>query len=334
LSANVNANFTGWLQVGDIYYYYQRGRAIAQINKAAYNYFYSIRNAPPTLETLKSPSPRNININQGNKQIYSIDRQRINQVRPQRTRTTQINPTNSRPNVPQPQRAPITNPPRNSRLLKPGDPNPPRIIKSYFKNRVEVILAEQKPQIRETEWKFDFRYADDYNLSWLLDGKYHPQKNYYNFSLAFPYIVTLSVIGTTQNNLQVFLFYRNQPLTNLEGILCIPNLFNIFNDCRVCLGTCQDLINDLNQILQRRPKPELITRIRAIKIAQYFWDSKFKPGQGTNAHITAWARMGYQPLTNLSNWQTHSLQNPEFVLNQINWGLKPYCSAQQLLNRF
>jgi hypothetical protein len=220
---------------------------------------------------------------------------------------------------------------KNNLPLKPGDPNPPRIIRVITQNDKQIILAEQKPQVRPTDWNFSINPIDQ-QLTWMLNGRYNPRKQAYNFTLAFPYIIFLIVLGAERDPIKVYLFYRNQPLLTIEGYLCAPNLLNIFSDYHVCLGKYGALVDELNKIIQKGHDRELMAKLVTIKIVEYFWNSAFNPEYQTNSQFTDWARMNYSELTNLPAWEAASEQNPRFILNKIQWTKRSCGRAIDLIN--
>jgi ABC-type Fe3+/spermidine/putrescine transport system ATPase subunit len=102
----------------------------------------------------------------------------------------------------------------------------------------------------------------------------------------------------------------------------------------MCIADRETIIRNFQRIEQMNLPEDTKTRIKTIKVAEYIWQSNFRPAQDENNLITAWATIGYGELANLPSWEANSLKNPNFIINKINWNRISVCPARELIIRF
>jgi|GEM_PF-3277090 len=181
---------------------------------------------------------------------------------------------------------------------------------------VECLVAKKKQLAKETEKLSPQFLPQGTRFHWnLLSGDIHhqifcienaPQQRTISIMgetrrLAFPWIYFIAVFSNNYLR-NLYAFYRNAPLTELDDTLCFPNFPNINPyDYSCCLGN-------------NRPFISLFDKHWEERLFTYFWGSSFRhDGSAYNALYES-AKQRIPGLQDLDTWETLSRANPLFVL--------------------
>lgn len=176
----------------------------------------------------------------------------------------------------------------------------------YRKGNTEVLIQEYAPQVRLM--KFTGSLAKRADSQALIEADAFMDK-IYHYSLALPYMVFMFkfVDGMFEN---VRCLFCDRPLKRLEEQPILPYLSNIDSNFILCLGTSFD-----KQELERGK----ITQQVAL-IMDHFWHSSFKDewSQYFWKNKTHFSGQDSR-LTTLEAWQEASIENPLFVIEDVQW---------------
>lgn len=175
----------------------------------------------------------------------------------------------------------------------------------YRKGTTEVLLQEFPPQIRFL--KFRGSIAKRSNASDVLSEADFSKS--FNYSLALPYVVFLFkyIDGSFS---EVKCVFNDRPLRNLEERPLRPYLSNIDSNLSVCLGTSFD---------RSQLEKDNISQQSAL-VLSHFWHSSFS--DEWSSHYWAYKSHFEQKdkrLSSLENWQESGVDNPLFVIENVNW---------------
>jgi hypothetical protein len=176
----------------------------------------------------------------------------------------------------------------------------------YRKGNTEVLVLEYPPQVRITKFRGALAKRDD-TATELGEAE---MSKVHQYSLAFPYVVFIFkyVNGTF---VDVRCAFSDRPLKRLEETPLMPYLSNIDNTLSVCLGQSFDrsqLIKD--NIVQQ-----------SAFVLSHFWQTVYSDEWSQNFWKT---RTHFQSIEDkrmvtLDAWQEASVDNPLFVIEDVNW---------------
>lgn len=109
-----------------------------------------------------------------------------------------------------------------------------------------LIVIEESPKIRTISLSKDITYEieklkktgkfEEYNLEDYNTNQFEENKQPYQFTLSFPFIVYFIHFNETMNYRDMHLFFRLHPITSLDDYLLKPCLPNINDTYHVCLN--------------------------------------------------------------------------------------------------
>ena len=179
-----------------------------------------------------------------------------------------------------------------------------------FSDSSTVYVIEEDPAVRTINVNLAFQSdiekmriegtLEHYGLTNFLTKQPDPP---YRFNLSFPYIVYIVHIQSNKQFRSLEVFYRLHPLTSLKDYLLLPNLPNISDLHRVCLGG-DSIIAQNNQTIH-----DVIN----IVIGR-FWNAEFNHDYGTFYKKYADVR----ELSNFLSWSYYSKEDPMFIFN-VKW---------------
>lgn len=175
----------------------------------------------------------------------------------------------------------------------------------YRKGNTEVIIQELPPQIRLLKFRGGLVVRES-----MYEGVSDDEvAKVYHFSLALPYTVFLFkyVNGVFT---EVRCAFSDRPLKRLEEKPLRPYLSNLDSNLSVCLGVSFDRAQ-----LQRDNVAQ-----QSAYVLSYFWSSIFS--DEWSSHF--WANRAHfqshdSRLADLKSWQEASMDNPLFVVEDVQW---------------
>ncbi len=182
------------------------------------------------------------------------------------------------------------------------------------RNDKTIFVIEEPPRVMTTFWSLDFI---DYLRDYLYDNKLEKRKNMerkQKFSLAFPYIIYV-IRFNRGKDVQLFIYYRTEPLMSTKDFLFRPNLPN--NEWgAVCTG------NILGDKSNYNDSETYARQIREIITA--FWASEFNGdlSEGFYHYMLKGAYYNHvEQFRTLWEWEKASKENPMFPLRVCWTGL-------------
>lgn len=160
----------------------------------------------------------------------------------------------------------------------------------------QIVVIEQKPQLRSLDFHTDFRGGG---------GRYN---------LAFPYVIFLLIFRNGEFN-GLCIYYANKPMGSLDSEVFSSNLPNVDRSNGVCTGFrgCQS--------------SSLAGKVE--EVIAHFWQSQFNNDLSGNYSDMA-TRGGV--FSKLKTWQKASQEDPLFVL-RVNWLKCDYnCYPNQIIS--
>jgi hypothetical protein len=181
-----------------------------------------------------------------------------------------------------------------------------------------VIIVEFKPEVRLVKW-----------VTAASPARYGPEAVYSNRRLATPYVVLKVPFRSGRVMPRVEVFYRNEPLSSLEGPggeLFFPNLLNVSPVSHGCISWfCTQYLD--------RAEPTVGIAQGLNGVSHHLWGGAFN--ESSEAHegksgfsLTAERRIDPR-VTNIDRWEAESSKDPRFVLG-VNW-LTTAHTVRQLL---
>jgi hypothetical protein len=195
------------------------------------------------------------------------------------------------------------------RILPEGVPNPPRIIVTRRIDPVEIVLIEQKSQVRRTTWDFGVN-----------------EQKLRRFDLAYPQTDFKIVFFNGELN-SVYVYYGMYPVSGAdEDRLYLPNLTNVGPTGEVCMG---HNVDQLRSEIRGFGRDEQIRRI-----LEFFWyGSSFHFQHIREVNFEPWAKIEPR-LSSLEEWERQTLLNPHFILS-IDWAKRgKFVTVGEALNPF
>jgi hypothetical protein len=167
-----------------------------------------------------------------------------------------------------------------------------------------VCIVELKPQLRRIT---------------VIDGAsavpFGPEATYRECRLAFPFVVLKVPFLKGKIVGRVELFYRNQPLRDLDDVLYWPNLLNVSPHAYGCVAwLCTQYLR------HERPAPGITAGLDAV-IHHLFgggFNLSSEMHEGQSCFSKAQADQIDARVTDLDRWEAESLLDPRFVL-QVEW---------------
>lgn len=187
--------------------------------------------------------------------------------------------------------------PRNCRFLK------------RISSRYTVAIVEDEPQIRTIRVNADLSHITAYYEKTQQADLYEVKKylnrdsdGNYTFRLAFPYMIYLLLLNQVDQLLSnMYVFWRRYPLNNLDDILQLSSLTNVYLEGRVCLH---------NTV--RFKENEIIKSIK--DCLETFWGSPFNFDiQASGCYVKNGSLDSR--LRDYFSWAYHTEHNPEFILS-------------------
>jgi len=175
----------------------------------------------------------------------------------------------------------------------------------YKKGNTEVLLQEFQPQTRIL--KFHGSLSCKEKQSDVIDN--NDIKNIYNFTLSLPYVIFLFKFIDGMFS-EVRCAFADRPLKNLQEKPYRPFLSNIDSNLSICLGSSfnKDLLikNDLTQ--------------QCALVLDHFWNASFSDEWSSHywAYVS-WFLENDKRLSNLKSWQSNTLDDPFFVIEDVSW---------------
>lgn len=182
-------------------------------------------------------------------------------------------------------------------------------------NKATVCIVELKPQLRRLLW-----IADDSPVP------YGPTAVYKERRLATPYIVLKVVFLNGKIVPRAELFYRNEPLRNLDDPLYWPNLLNVSPNAHGCTAwVCTQYLGSEKQA------PGVTGGLDAL-VHHLFgggFNRSSEAHEGSSGFSKAKADKIDPRVTDVNTWEKESEKDPRFVLG-VAW--KPVgLTVRQLL---
>jgi hypothetical protein len=195
------------------------------------------------------------------------------------------------------------------RILFQNVPNPPHIVAARKIDPIEIVLIEQRAQVRQTTWDLGVN-----------------EKKLRRFDLAFP---QTDIKMLFYNNVlsSLFVYYGNSPVNGSdEDRLYLPNLTNVGSTGEVCMGHNVDQLRSEICVLSREEQVK--------RILDYFWyGSAFHLHHMAEANFKPWAEIEPR-LSSLEEWERQTLLNPLFILT-IDWARRgKFVTVRDALNPF
>lgn len=175
----------------------------------------------------------------------------------------------------------------------------------YRKGNTEVLLQEFPPQIRLLKFKGSLlRNSSLEKMPEADSAKIH------HLSLALPYVIFVHCFkdGVFQ---KLWCSFSDRPLKKLEESPLRPYLPNIDSQLYVCLGRSFD-----SSKLQKHAIAQQVAFVM-----DQFWHSAFNDENAQHYWDLRhhFVEKGYDKLASLRAWETASVENPLFVIDEIEW---------------
>jgi hypothetical protein len=172
---------------------------------------------------------------------------------------------------------------------------------------VQVYVVELRPELRRVEW-----IAAD------SPAPFGPEAVTASRQLATPYIVLKIPFRHGQLSQRVEIFYRNQPLTELDGPggeLYFPNLLNVSPLAYNCV--CWFCTQYLTLPRSRgNPTPALDAVVNHLNSGKFNLSSEYSEGE---SGFSYYKKLGIDPrVADVDLWEAASQQNPRWVL-EVPW---------------
>jgi hypothetical protein len=173
----------------------------------------------------------------------------------------------------------------------------------YRKGNIEVLVSEFPPQVRLVKFRGGLAKRNS-----STDTCEHPEK-LYNYSLAFPYIIFVHDFINGMHN-STYVCFSDRPLKKLTEQPLRPYLPNLDGTLKLCHGNTFD-------------KSQLIAgnlTQQASYVVSHFWQTAFSDEWsshywGCKSHFQTCDPR----LATLDAWQSASVENPLFVIEDVQW---------------
>ena len=176
----------------------------------------------------------------------------------------------------------------------------------YRKGNTEVLVIEVPPQVRLMKFMGQLADRNDTGVD-ISDAK---SKKVHTYSLAVPYIVFLfKFVGGMFT--EVRCAFSDRPLKKLDEKPLLPYLSNIDSNLVVCLG--RDF--DKSELIQGNIVQQ------AAFVLSHFWQTVYSDEW---SHHYWSSKKHFQSvedarMSSLKAWEDASLENPLFVVEDVNW---------------
>lgn len=175
----------------------------------------------------------------------------------------------------------------------------------YRKGNTEVFLQEYHPQVRLMKFKGTLAKRDDTDE----DMASYDMEKTHHYSLALPYVVFLFKFVNGMF-VEVRVAFCDRPLKRLDERPLRPYLSNIDSELRVCLGRDFD---------REQLEKDNLTQQSAY-VLSHFWQTTYSDEWSTHF----WANKKFfrendPRMATMDAWQTASIENPLFVVEDVQW---------------
>ena len=172
-----------------------------------------------------------------------------------------------------------------SKVLPLGRANPPQEIARLKYGDATAIAVQQKPQVRKTYWDLGSGIRAHH--------------------LAFPYLIFIATFYDLELDTENFsIYYSNRGISTKSSMLFYPNLCNVYDDCRVCLGDGFEV------------RYYLTMKRQAYSVVEDFWSYSFTSDLMAT-HFQPSQKL-HPNLTSLPKWAVASRKNRDFIL-RVDW---------------
>jgi hypothetical protein len=172
----------------------------------------------------------------------------------------------------------------------------------YRKGNMELLVQEFPPQIRVLQ------FTEALLKKTSNEGVISRGGTIHNFSLALPYVVFVFKFQEGDFS-EVYVGFSDRPLKTMREPIYRPYLSNISSDLKVCLGS-----NFSREHLLRGNLTQ-----QSAYVLGHFWQTAYNDELSSHywnykTHFAHDSR-----LKDLPSWQNASIDNPLFVIDNVNW---------------
>lgn len=178
----------------------------------------------------------------------------------------------------------------------------------YRKGNTEVVILEYAPQVRLM--KFTGSLAKRANTSVIQEDA--DKRKVHNYSLALPYIVFIFRF-TDGIFSEAYLAFNDRPMKRLQEKPLRPYLSNLDSNLKICFGPTFTAMKD--QLV----KGDIVQQVDLA--LNNFWSTIYSDEWSghywnTKEHFDA---ISDNRMATLEGWQQASMDNPLFVVEDVNW---------------
>jgi hypothetical protein len=172
---------------------------------------------------------------------------------------------------------------------------------------LRVVIIEEYPKIRTAMFDMPMeRMIERLNISGKLEEygfEDYIEKNQrpYKLRLSFPFVVYLFKIDNNNLIREVSVFFRLSPITSLFDYLLVPNLFNVSDYFKICIGDSNKINNDNITSLSERVENYI----------DLFWSTPFN----TDYIVNFEKYSSVLEVSDLFTWVHNTKIDPMFIFN-------------------
>jgi len=162
--------------------------------------------------------------------------------------------------------------------------------------RVDIGIEQLIEKLRLTGKLKEYGYEN-----YKKDFKRH-KDGYYNFQLAFPFVVLIIVLNSRNEMCEIQPFFRTTPVTSVLDHLYIAPLYNVPTEQTMCMGSGIRSYNSISETIDN--------------IVEHFWINVYNQDYTNN--LTKYGKTEEYRVHDYLTWAYFTKQDPMFVFD-VDW---------------